>query len=204
MLLAEGISKTSEQSRASGFGGSNDPSPKGPHGMKHLQLLIDAITEYPFQDDVLLFMAVCFLVLLILAYGMGDRANHHFTAERNEAFLRKMRASFGSDWADVPRVQPLNTDPSPSSKEVQVDYANRDKPGRKKPDTEETECTRLEEVSQSLSLANSLRGSEGDGFSAPSSSPGLQEQELISDDWDRKGQRSPGAAGSSYLDQRGL
>ena len=24
--------------------------------MKHLQLLIDAITEYPFQDDVLLFM----------------------------------------------------------------------------------------------------------------------------------------------------
>lgn len=172
--------------------------------MKHLQLLIDAITEYPFQDDVLLFMAVCFLVLLILAYGMGDRANHHFTAERNEAFLRKMRASFGSDWADVPRVQPLNTDPSPSSKEVQVDYANRDKPGRNKPDAEESECTRLDEVSQSLSLAEPLRGSEGDGFSTPSSSPGLQGRELISEDWDRKGQRSPGAAGSSYLDQRGL
>jgi hypothetical protein len=161
--------------------------------MKHLQLLIDAITEYPFQDDVLLFMAVCFLVLLILAYGMGDRANHHFTAERNEAFLRKMRASFGSDWADVPRVQP-----------VQVDYANRDKPGRNKPDAEESECTRLEEVSQSLSLAEPLRGSDGDGFSVPSSSPGLQGRELISDDWDRNGQRSPGAAGSSYLDQRGL
>ena len=129
MLPAEGISKTSEQSRAPFF--------QGTRGMKHLQLLIDAITEYPFQDDVLLFMAVCFLVLLILAYGMGDRANHHFTAERNEAFLRKMRASFGSDWADVPRVQPLNTDPSPSSKEVQVDYAHRDKPGRNKPDEDD-------------------------------------------------------------------
>jgi len=162
--------------------------------MKHLQLLIDAITEYPFQDDVLLFMAVCFLVLLILAYGMGDRANHHFTAERNEAFLRKMRASFGSDLADVPRVQPLNTDPSPSSKEVQVDRANRDKPGRNKPDAEESEYTRLDEVSQSLSLANSPRGSDDDGFSTPSSSSGLQGRELISDDWDRKGQRSPGAA----------
>jgi len=89
--------------------------------MKHLQLLIDAITEYPFQDDVLLFMAVCFLVLLILAYGMGDRANHHFAAERNEAFLRKMRASFGTDKVELPLVRRVNANAIGSTGEVQPD-----------------------------------------------------------------------------------
>jgi len=92
--------------------------------MKHLQLLIDAITEYPFQDDVLLFMAVCFLVLLILAYGMGDRANHHYAAERNEAFLRKMRASFGADSVELALVQEVDANAIESSREVQPDQSS--------------------------------------------------------------------------------
>jgi hypothetical protein len=89
--------------------------------MKHLQLLIDAISEYPFQDDVLLFMAVCFLVLLILAYGMGERANHQFAAERNEAFLRKMRASFGTESVGPALTKGVDASAVGSSRGVEPD-----------------------------------------------------------------------------------
>src|SRR5262245_22655285 len=97
--------------------------------MKHLRILIDAISEYPLEVDVLLFMAVCLLVLLVVAYAMGERANHRFTAERNEAFLRKMRAGVGLS----PQRDPMEEDPIRGSGELAAHQSDR----AEQPDAEE-------------------------------------------------------------------
>jgi hypothetical protein len=115
--------------------------------MKHLRILIDAISEYPLEIDVLLFMAVCFLVLVIIAYGMGERANHRFTAERNEAFMRKMRVSISLSSGGLPPVDPIKGEQS--SGEMHADRFKRDEWRRETASAEELdELPRLDELSQ--------------------------------------------------------
>src|SRR5262245_28568762 len=102
--------------------------------MKHLRILIDAISEYPLEVDVLLFMAVCFLVLLIVAYAMGERASHRFTAERNEAFLRKMRVGAGLSSRRAPLLDPMEKDPIRGRGELSARQCDRDEqPGEEEP-----------------------------------------------------------------------